>query len=249
MTLISAFSFWSTFRISSNSEYTNFFNFFLTTGTTRGDVPQIKLFEDVICVLFPFFIFQFVFGKTVDNDYSECSYYVLTRQKSKTICYLKNVFRLFCLSFISNLIYYCVGFLTLVAAGATVTSPMASFVLTIEMMITSTLFIFVFSLIISVVSIIFNNVIGLFSVNLFLVLSAVIVAFFDPVKGTLIFKYNIISNITPRLHMLPKLPLEENPSLMFIEGLTHEFSIIYFMVLAVIVIIIGAITVNKKDVF
>lgn len=201
----------------------------------------------------PLFIFQIFFATYIYKHFCSASVYYFSRSINRINWFLKEVTKIYANAVI-YLLTMCASEMIVISMFSTITVDSSAIIITLYYIFIYSLYLLATTLAINVASIMFSSNIGFITVQSIILLS--ISVFFllgnyikDDIlteKIIMLLKSNIIANLIFTIHSSR---IGKISNLINIKGINFDlnFSIIYYLVLCVAIIIIGCFVVEKHE--
>lgn len=204
----------------------------------------------LITDMFPIFVFEIIFGIYIYRRYCTASVYYFSRQNNRKIWFIRETIKLFI-----YLVGYFGGYLTLSYLFGTIFClgklSLDGLSVLINIMILFSLYTFLFTLLLNICSIVMgsqNAYLLLFGVQMVLAMSMIIFRNNNVLeKYVWLLKLNPVANIILSWHssgFKEVSIITENMGIDF----TFSYSVVYFIILLLIVLIMGTLVVNNSDI-
>lgn len=201
----------------------------------------------------PLFVFQIFFVTYIYKHFCSASIYYFSRNINRKKWFLKEVAKLYC-NVIIYLLTMSVSGIILIRLFSKITFDNSAIIIGLYYILIYSLYLLMTTLAINVISIIFSSNIGfvtvesiiLLSISIFFILGNYIKNDIITGKYLLILKSNMIANLIFSIHSSKA---ENINALINTKGINFDlnFSVIYYLVMCLIVIVIGCRIVEKHE--
>lgn len=201
----------------------------------------------------PLFVFQIFFATHIYKHFCSASVYYFSRNINRINWFLKEVLKIYANTVI-YLVTMCASEMIIIRMFSTITVDCSAIIIALYYIFIYSLYLMATTLAINVASIIFSSNIGfitvqsiiLLSISIFFLLGNYIKDDIITEKIILLLKSNMIANLIFSIHSSR---IENINDLINIKGINFDlnFSIIYYLVLCVTIIIIGCLVVEKHE--
>ncbi len=217
-------------------------------GLTMGAELKSEHFIYILMCLFPFTLFEVMFGSLFSNDFTVTCVYVFTRGKSRTSWYLKKCAVLFVYSVVFAGLFFAGGFAVLIMHGAEITGVSEAVWVAAKIASAHALIYFTLALILNILTVVVGSSYAFTAVNAVLAGMVFSVLAYDPENLGPGFRFNFIANLIPSWHNFSQESWLPAMRVMKVQKFDHSFTIAYFAVICLAVLICGLIIINRMDI-
>lgn len=214
---------------------------------TMGARLDSDHFIYIIMCLFPFTVFEVMFGSVFANDFSVTGVYVFTRGASRTKWYIKKCAFLLLFAAVFSAVLFAGGAAVLAAKDAEITNMGETVSFVAQTALAHTLIYFTLTLTLNVLTVAIGSSYAFTAVNAVLVGMAFAVLSCDPENLGWSFKLNFIPNLIPSWHSISQ-PSWQSAQVEYPQGFDNYFTAAYFAAMCAVVFVIGLIVINRTDI-
>lgn len=212
-----------------------------------GGRLNMDYFIYVLMCLFPFTLFEVMFGSMFENDFSVTGVYVFTRGASRTKWYIKKCVCLFAFAAVFSAVLFVCGAAVLAAKGATIANISETVSFIAQTILAHTIIYFTLTLLLNILTVAIGSSYAFTAVNAGLL--GMVFAVFSCNSENLgwSFKLNFIPNLIPAWHSISQ-PSWQSAQVEYPQGFGNDFTVLYFATMCAAVFTVGLIIINRMDI-